>query len=223
MNNTSSVAYESSPTDFDLIQCVLTEDLMGMCSENVTDLTLLCADVITKMFEFYCAVKKVVSAEYYICEKCGEEATVGTLTNARDARNVSDFLLSGVFPGNYECILLEDGGQISWTCAPRNISVEDYRLKQDTLLDLVRYDWTFLFVVVFILAGGLGNILVCLAVLLDRRLQNVTNYFLLSLAIADLLVSLFVMPLGAIPGFLGKILKLRQYTIHASGGSCLLF
>jgi 5-hydroxytryptamine receptor 2 len=64
-------------------------------------------------------------------------------------------------------------------------------------------DWSFLFVILFIGAGGLGNILVCLAVCLDRRLQNVTNYFLLSLAVADLLVSLFVMPLGAIPGFLG--------------------
>jgi hypothetical protein len=67
------------------------------------------------------------------------------------------------------------------------------------------HDWSFLFVLVFIVAGGVGNILVCLAVCLDRRLQNVTNYFLLSLAIADLLVSLFVMPLGAIPGFLGKL------------------
>lgn len=66
------------------------------------------------------------------------------------------------------------------------------------------YDWIFLFVILFIVAGGVGNILVCLAVCLDKRLQNVTNYFLLSLAIADLLVSLFVMPMGAIPGFLGK-------------------
>uniref|UniRef100_A0A1I8NUB3 G-protein coupled receptors family 1 profile domain-containing protein n=1 Tax=Stomoxys calcitrans TaxID=35570 RepID=A0A1I8NUB3_STOCA len=65
------------------------------------------------------------------------------------------------------------------------------------------FDWSFLFVLFFIFAGGLGNILVCLAVALDRRLQNVTNYFLFSLAIADLLVSLFVMPLGAIPAFLG--------------------
>ncbi|KAL0849849.1 hypothetical protein ABMA28_011787 [Loxostege sticticalis] len=65
------------------------------------------------------------------------------------------------------------------------------------------YDWSFLFVILFIIAGGVGNILVCLAVCLDKRLQNVTNYFLLSLAIADLLVSLFVMPMGAIPGFLG--------------------
>lgn len=67
-----------------------------------------------------------------------------------------------------------------------------------------RYDWTFLFAIFFIIAGGLGNILVCLAVALDKKLQNVTNYFLLSLAVADLLVSLFVMPLGAVPAFLGE-------------------
>lgn len=66
------------------------------------------------------------------------------------------------------------------------------------------YEWSYLFVFVFIVAGGLGNILVCLAVALDKKLQNVTNYFLLSLAVADLLVSLFVMPLGAVPAFLGK-------------------
>ncbi|KAJ9589113.1 hypothetical protein L9F63_017591, partial [Diploptera punctata] len=75
------------------------------------------------------------------------------------------------------------------------------------------HDWSFLFVLVFIMAGGVGNILVCLAVCLDRRLQNVTNYFLLSLAIADLLVSLFVMPLGAIPGFLvGKFCTVVSQT-----------
>lgn len=66
------------------------------------------------------------------------------------------------------------------------------------------YEWTYMFVIVFIFAGGLGNILVCLAVALDKKLQNVTNYFLLSLAVADLLVSLFVMPLGAVPAFLGE-------------------
>lgn len=70
--------------------------------------------------------------------------------------------------------------------------------------DAPHYEWTYMFVIVFIIAGGLGNILVCLAVALDKKLQNVTNYFLLSLAVADLLVSLFVMPLGAVPAFLGE-------------------
>lgn len=82
----------------------------------------------------------------------------------------------------------------------------NYRNGSDVLSTPKGYDWSFLFVILFIIAGGVGNILVCLAVCLDKRLQNVTNYFLLSLAIADLLVSLFVMPMGAIPGFLGKII-----------------
>lgn len=69
------------------------------------------------------------------------------------------------------------------------------------------YNWKYLFVFVFIASGGVGNILVCLAICLDRQLQNVTNYFLLSLAIADLLVCLLVMPLGAIPGFYGERLQ----------------
>lgn len=76
------------------------------------------------------------------------------------------------------------------------------------------YEWTYLFVFVFIFAGGLGNILVCLAVALDKKLQNVTNYFLLSLAVADLLVSLFVMPLGAVPAFLGK----KNYFVSGTRG-----
>lgn len=41
-----------------------------------------------------------------------------------------------------------------------------------------------------------GNILVCLAITWERRLQNVTNYFLMSLAITDLMVAILVMPLG---------------------------
>lgn len=72
------------------------------------------------------------------------------------------------------------------------------------------YNWKYLFVFVFIASGGVGNILVCLAICLDRQLQNVTNYFLLSLAIADLLVCLFVMPLGAVPGFFGKYARGRD-------------
>lgn len=79
-----------------------------------------------------------------------------------------------------------------------------HRSRTGSVIKGRQLDWSFLFVAVFIVAGGLGNILVCLAVGLDRRLHNVTNYFLLSLAVADLLVSLFVMPLGAIPGFLGE-------------------
>ncbi|VDP10309.1 unnamed protein product [Heligmosomoides polygyrus] len=40
--------------------------------------------------------------------------------------------------------------------------------------------------------------MVCIAIATDRRLHNVTNYFLFSLALADLLVCLLVMPLSII-------------------------
>ena len=39
-----------------------------------------------------------------------------------------------------------------------------------------------------------GNVLVVLAVLRERTLQTVTNYFIVSLAVADFLVALCVMP-----------------------------
>lgn len=65
------------------------------------------------------------------------------------------------------------------------------------------FNWSFISVLVFVVAGTLGNILVCLAVWLERPLQNVTNWFLVSLAFADLIVSTIVMPFGATAAFLG--------------------
>ncbi|XP_065560356.1 5-hydroxytryptamine receptor 2A-like isoform X2 [Artemia franciscana] len=44
----------------------------------------------------------------------------------------------------------------------------------------------------------MGNACVILAVLLERHLQSVANYLVLSLAVADLLVACLVMPLGAV-------------------------
>lgn len=49
---------------------------------------------------------------------------------------------------------------------------------------------------VLCVTGLLGNVLVCIAIWTDRRLHNVTNYFLFSLALADLFVCLVVMPLA---------------------------
>jgi hypothetical protein len=64
--------------------------------------------------------------------------------------------------------------------------------------------WWMLSVSVLILCSAVGNLLVCLAVCWDRRLQNMTNYFLMSLAIADLLVSLLVMPFGILVELYGE-------------------
>ncbi|XP_019730764.1 5-hydroxytryptamine receptor 2B isoform X2 [Hippocampus comes] len=54
-----------------------------------------------------------------------------------------------------------------------------------------------LFVMVIVPTIG-GNILVILAVSLEKKLQNATNYFLMSLAVADLLVGLLVMPIALV-------------------------
>ncbi|VEN39939.1 unnamed protein product [Callosobruchus maculatus] len=43
-----------------------------------------------------------------------------------------------------------------------------------------------------------GNVFVIAAILMERNLQNVANYLILSLAVADLLVACLVMPLGAV-------------------------
>jgi len=59
--------------------------------------------------------------------------------------------------------------------------------------------------VIFITAAG--NILVCLAIARERKLQNTTNYFLMSLAVADCLVAILVMPMGMIAEVLGRISK----------------
>lgn len=59
-------------------------------------------------------------------------------------------------------------------------------------------DYNYLAVVLgvpLILLIILGNILVCLSVLTERSLKTATNYFIISLAVADLLLAVLVLPL----------------------------
>ncbi|XP_010886834.1 alpha-1D adrenergic receptor [Esox lucius] len=53
------------------------------------------------------------------------------------------------------------------------------------------------FLSVFILVAIVGNILVILSVFCNRHLQTVTNFFIVNLAIADLLLSIIVLPFSA--------------------------
>ena len=70
-------------------------------------------------------------------------------------------------------------------------------------LDIINNWWAML-ALVLVLGTAAGNILVCLAIAWERRLQNVTNYFLMSLAITDLMVAILVMPLGILTLVRGK-------------------
>ncbi|KAM9729083.1 histamine receptor H2b isoform 1-T1 [Menidia menidia] len=55
--------------------------------------------------------------------------------------------------------------------------------------------WLFLVFVIILTIGG--NVMVCLAVGLSRRLWRIANCFVVSLAVADLLLGLLVLPLSA--------------------------
>uniref|UniRef100_A0A8B9HJ14 5-hydroxytryptamine receptor 2A n=1 Tax=Astyanax mexicanus TaxID=7994 RepID=A0A8B9HJ14_ASTMX len=59
-------------------------------------------------------------------------------------------------------------------------------------------NWGALLILAVVVLTVTGNILVILAVSLERKLQNATNYFLMSLAVADLLLGLLVMPVSMV-------------------------
>ncbi|CAL8242433.1 unnamed protein product [Merluccius merluccius] len=61
----------------------------------------------------------------------------------------------------------------------------------------------------------LGNVLVCLSVLTERSLKTATNYFIISLAVADLLLAVLVLPLYVYTEFLGGIWTLSTYICDA--------
>ncbi|CAF0912241.1 unnamed protein product [Rotaria sordida] len=67
----------------------------------------------------------------------------------------------------------------------------------------IRIMWYRFLLVIIIFVTAAGNLLVCLAIARERKLQNTTNYFLMSLAIADCLVAILVMPMGMVSEVFG--------------------
>lgn len=65
-------------------------------------------------------------------------------------------------------------------------------------------NWSALLTLIIIILTIGGNILVIMAVSLEKKLQNATNFFLMSLAVADMLVGILVMPVSLITILYGK-------------------
>ncbi|XP_026667478.1 D(2) dopamine receptor A [Ceratina calcarata] len=173
------------------------------------DSFLGCIDQCGSGFDHMCAVDRGTSTMTLFCRPCDYSSCDMNVSLVLSGLESFEGVFLSRIPRFRECNDTNFDDQILECTPTGNGTTEDltiscsHRTRLSSTTRGRRFDWSFLFVAVFIVAGGLGNILVCLAVGLDRGLHNVTNYFLLSLAVADLLVSLFVMPLGAIPGFLG--------------------
>lgn len=99
--------------------------------------------------------------------------------------------------------------QVTWTDAMLMASLcDDVDMTSNPVRDdvdaMTQWNWRVVPLVLLVAAGIVGNTLVCASVAIERRLHSVTNYFLVSLAVADLFVSLVVMPCCIVQEFIGQ-------------------
>ncbi|XP_035878621.1 5-hydroxytryptamine receptor 2B isoform X2 [Phyllostomus discolor] len=79
--------------------------------------------------------------------------------------------------------------------------------------------WAALLILMVVIPTIGGNVLVILAVSLEKKLQYATNYFLMSLAVADLLVGLFVMPIALLTIMFGIAVPVPIKGIETDGSN----
>ncbi|KAL6963195.1 Orexin receptor type 2, partial [Sarracenia purpurea var. burkii] len=85
---------------------------------------------------------------------------------------------------------------------PSSNCSNEYCLDDDDYLDLIidhilptPFEWILIIMhTVTFVVGLVGNALVCIAVYKNRGMRNVTNYFIVNLAVADFMVILFCLP-----------------------------
>lgn len=106
--------------------------------------------------------------------------------------------------------------EIEYATYIKNTSVFLENVSED-----VKMPWVFpllkgLFLTSLVLTTIIGNVLVCLSVILVRKLRKPQNYLLVSLAVSDLFVALIVMPFA-------MVFELNQATWPLSNGLCDLW
>nr|ABY85410.1 putative serotonin receptor 5HT1A [Antheraea pernyi] len=86
---------------------------------------------------------------------------------------------------------------VSWGCNVTVNSTSSNSTSSD-VTSFVLMAVTSVVLAIIILATIIGNVFVIAAIIIERNLQNVANYLVASLAVADLMVACLVMPLGAV-------------------------
>lgn len=88
---------------------------------------------------------------------------------------------------------------------------EDRNRSDPLTAEHVQKNWVALLISLVIIITVTGNILVIMAVSLERKLQNATNYFLRSLAITDMLLGILVMPVAMVTILYGEFLYMFTF------------
>jgi hypothetical protein len=112
------------------------------------------------------------------------------------AEDVGDFFVNSNvgFNSTFEVQSVMDGYDSPSNCSSA-ATWTNTSCNNGTLSDVSSgYNYWALILVLFPMFTLFGNVLVILAVCRERTLQTVTNYFIVSLALADLLVAVVVMP-----------------------------
>ncbi|XP_020808129.1 5-hydroxytryptamine receptor 2A [Drosophila serrata] len=108
-------------------------------------------------------------------------------------------LLDGNDTGLFgEIMMTNRSGQLELANGSAGINVTTSKVAEDDFTQLLRMAVTSVLLGLMILVTIIGNVFVIAAIILERNLQNVANYLVASLAVADLFVACLVMPLGAV-------------------------
>lgn len=110
------------------------------------------------------------------------------------------------WPNNASTFTLLNQTGAVWTEPGANMSqIPTGHDAQGEAVALKAKNWPALLILIIIFLTIGGNILVILAVSLEKKLQNATNFFLRSLAVADMLVGILVMPISLINILYGEL------------------
>ncbi|XP_053964067.1 5-hydroxytryptamine receptor 2A-like [Anastrepha ludens] len=114
---------------------------------------------------------------------------------------INDTLLLEADTNGYGTSLLFDdgnGSDLMLNGSSGNITNGNATASDEDFGEFLRIATTSVMLGLLILITIIGNVFVIAAIILERNLQNVANYLVASLAVADLFVACLVMPLGAV-------------------------